>query len=112
MIKAFKRLLHVQVCTIDIEHVLHVFLDYHFAKKCWKISRLDFDTSQVETCSEWMLQRLINEDNEHLVSIATGLWGIWSARNMKVWENKIITHELAVQRSSNLVVQWQSMQQL
>lgn len=83
-IKGIQTSIICPVCTNDVEHVLHVFLDCYFAKECWRILGLDFDTSQVETCSEWLLQRLVEKDNEHLVSIAMKLWGIWSARNMKV----------------------------
>lgn len=52
------------------------------------------------------------DDKEKLVLIATGLWGIWSVRNMKVWDNKTMTPELAMQWSTLQVVQWREMQQI
>ncbi|XP_074352092.1 uncharacterized protein LOC141691253 [Apium graveolens] len=36
------------------------------------------------------------------VHIATGFWGIWHARNLKVWKEKQVTPELAMQWSSKM----------
>lgn len=100
------------MCINDVEHVVHLFLECRFAKECWKVLGLEFDTSTVEYCSDWLLQKLKEEDKDMLVSIATGLWGIWAARNLKVWENKVVTPKLAVQWSSKEVTQWCDVQKL
>lgn len=76
------------MCQIDVEHLLHVFLDCSFAKSCWSALGLQFDTSRVESAPEWLLEKLSNEDKEVLVQIAVVLWGIWSVRNLRVWEQK------------------------
>ncbi|XP_074341815.1 uncharacterized protein LOC141679206 [Apium graveolens] len=60
----------------------------------------------------WNLERLAVDDKEKLVLIATGLWGIWSARNMKVGENKVMTPELAMQWSTLQVGQWRDIQRM
>lgn len=98
------------LCLNDIEHLLHIFLDCSFAKRCWNLLGLEFDTSSAESCSEWLLQRLAEEDGEKMVQVAIVLWGIWSARNMLVWENKKVTPENAMQWSINQVRQWQEVQ--
>lgn len=100
------------MCINDIEHVVHILLDCSFAKECWRVLGLEFDTSTVEYGSEWLLQRMVEEGRETLVRIATGLWAIWSARNLKVWENKCLTPEIAVQMSSKQVAQWKEVQNL
>lgn len=71
---------------------------------------MNFDPSSIESCSDWLLQKLATEDNELLASITTVLWGIWVCRNMKVWEGKSVTPVLAIQWSSQQVVQWRAAQ--
>lgn len=67
---------------------------------------LDFDASGVKVCSDWLLSKLAEENGEMMVKLATGLWGIWSSRNLKVWEDKIISPEIAVQMSVKQVAKW------
>lgn len=50
------------------------------------------------------------DNKEKMVNIATGLWGIWTTRNLKVWENKLMTPELAIQYSSKQVFKWREVQ--
>lgn len=72
------------MCEHDIEHLLHIFFDCEFAKLCWRVMNLEFNMSTVEYASEWLLQKLAGESQDIRVKIATILWCIWSARNMKV----------------------------
>lgn len=46
------------MCECDVEHLLHIFIDYKFVKDCWRYMGLEFDCSEVESCLEWLLQRL------------------------------------------------------
>lgn len=50
----------------------------------------------VESAADWLLERLVKENHDVVVKIAIGLWGIWSARNVKVWENKQISLAIAM----------------
>lgn len=70
---------------------------------------MEFNTASVKSCLEWLLHRLAVDDKEKLVLIATRLYGIWSVGNMKVWENKVMTLELAMRWSTLQVVQWRDM---
>lgn len=36
------------MCGVDIEHLLHLFLDCNFAKDCWSVMGVQFDVLQVE----------------------------------------------------------------
>lgn len=58
-------------CGTDVEHLRHVCLYCRYAKGCWDELGLGFDTSQILTCSEWLLQTLANESFEKLAHIAT-----------------------------------------
>lgn len=84
-------------CMVDVEHLLHTFFDCRFAQECWRVVGLQFDTSGVEDLPGWLLQRLEVETQDMLIQIAKVLWGIWSARNLLVWENKALTPEVAMQ---------------
>lgn len=74
------------MCIYDVEHPLHIFLDCKFAKDYWNYSGLEFDATTTESLAEWLLGKFAQEDHDIYVLIATGLWGIWYARNQKVWE--------------------------
>lgn len=87
------------MCGVDVEHLLYVFLDCKFVKDCWKYMSLEFDTSEIESLPEWLLQRLGEENHEKMVRMTMVLWGIWNARNMRMWDNKVVTGELAMQWS-------------
>lgn len=87
------------MCEHNVEHLAQVFLDCDFAKQCWRVLGLEFDFSNVEYASEWLLQSLADESQAIRVKIATILWGIWSARNLKVWQNKSVTPQMTMQWS-------------
>lgn len=57
-----------------------------------------------------MLQILELEDQCKLIQLVTVLWGIWTARNWKVWENKAVSPEFAMQWSAAQINQWREMQ--
>lgn len=40
------------MCLNDVEHLMHIFLDYNFAKECWKIMSMELDPSNIESCPE------------------------------------------------------------
>lgn len=72
----------------------------------------EFDTIAVESCPEWLLQSLAMESEDKLIQIATVLWGVWLVRNKKVWDQKVLTPELAMQWSSTSILQWREAQML
>lgn len=71
---------------------------------------LDYDTSTSDSFPAWLLQRLSLDSPERVVQITKVLWGIWSSRNMLIWENKLVTAEIAMEWSTMQVYQWQQMQ--
>lgn len=94
------------MCNRDVEHLLHVFFDCQFATQCWSHVGLFYDMSMVTFAPDWLLQR-INEGTELEVSkIAIVLWGIWSWRNKKVWEDKLVSPAMTMDWSSKIVSEW------
>lgn len=98
------------MCTGDVEHLLHLFFDCRFAEACWQKAGLSYDMWEVESAPVWLLHKLCTETSENLIKIATVLWGIWWARNKRVWENKEITPDVAIDWSSKQVLDWREMQ--
>ena len=74
-------------CNADVEHLLHLFFDCGYAKKCWEEAGLSYDMRTVEDASHWLLERLSTEMSEKLIIIAKVLWGIWFGRKKKVWDS-------------------------
>ncbi|KAL8156575.1 hypothetical protein AgCh_001610 [Apium graveolens] len=99
-----------QLWRLDIPHKLKIFL--------WRLSRnnipycgLEFDVTRMEVASDWLLDKLSSESTEVCGRIVAIFWGIWFARNQKVWEQKILTPDLALQWSMKQVTQWREMNQ-
>lgn len=98
------------MCVGDVEHMLHLFLDCRFAAACWKRIGLGYDFAEVENASEWLLDRMENETSENKIKIVTVLWGIWYARNKRVWEDKRIPPDVTITWSSKQIAEWREAQ--
>lgn len=64
------------MCGVDIEHLLHLFLDCNFAKDCWSVMGVQLDALQVEEAQTRVLDWLATESMEVRVQLAKLLWGI------------------------------------
>lgn len=49
--------------------MFHVFINCKFAKDCWQVIGLGYDTSTIESFQEWLLQRLILKSTEKEVQL-------------------------------------------
>lgn len=83
----------------NVEHLLHIFLDCSFSKACWRFMQLNFNAADVESCSEWLLQNLATVNQETMVKMVIVLYGIWTARNLRVWVDKLLRPEIVMQWS-------------
>ena len=64
------------MCEGDVEHMLHIFFDCDFAKNCWNSVGMELYMDEVEFTPDWLLERLIIEPHEKLITIATVPWSI------------------------------------
>lgn len=76
------------MCETDVEHLRHIFLEYNFAKECWRLMCLSFDLSTVEVVPDWVIESLATETKEVKVQIATVMWGIWGIRILRSGSKK------------------------
>ena len=81
-------------------------MECEFATQCWSYLRCNLDLSNADDACAWLLDFLSSGSEEEITNIATGLWGIWHARNMRVWVNKILSPALAVDWSRRQVTEW------
>lgn len=58
------------MCSLDIEHLLHVFFDCQFAHQCWNNVGLVFDMSRVEEAPVWLLSMLSTVNDEEITNSA------------------------------------------
>lgn len=94
------------MCDRDIEHLAHIFFDCDFAKHCWSYLNLNYDMSTVEHVPEWVLLKLAEAPAEEVIRIFVVLWGIWFWRNKKVWENRSVSADFAMEGSFKMVNEW------
>ena len=99
------------MCNVDVEHFRHLFLECPYARGCWSYIGEEYDITNVEHLSTWVLERLSLESNSCLVRLARTLWGIWFARNRKVWEGKQMPPNVAMEVAAKMVDEWQKAQQ-
>ncbi|KAL8111232.1 hypothetical protein AgCh_019083 [Apium graveolens] len=94
------------MCVEDIEHLAHLFFDCHFARACWQIAGLEYEMGDVENVPEWLLNKLRNDTAENLGRIAAVLWGVWFARNKRIFENKYMSPATTMNWSMTQIKEW------
>ncbi|XP_074374230.1 uncharacterized protein LOC141714621 [Apium graveolens] len=98
------------MCSMDAEHLLHVFFNYQFASQCWGHMGVSYDMQNVTSASEWLINKLGTCMNAELIKIVEVLWGVWFRRNRRVWDDKIVSHVIAMDWSVKVVIDWQKAQ--
>lgn len=94
------------MCVGDIEHLAHLFFDCNFAQECWKIVGLQYDMGEVEYVADWLLNKMSNDTPENLGRIAAVLWGVWVARNKRIFENKNMSPAVTMNWSMTQIREW------
>lgn len=79
------------MCSIDIEHMSHLFFDCEFAVGCWQHANIWYDWSDVENAHVWLLEKISYAPADEAARISIVLWGVWYWRNKKVWDEKVVT---------------------
>lgn len=100
------------MCVGDVEHLFHLFFDCGFAKVCWQQVGMDYDTQNEEHASEWLLNKLNTESKENMIKISAVLWGIWFARNKRIFEGKNMTPAFVMDWSTKQIAEWRSVNKI
>lgn len=80
------------------------FFECEFATQCWNQLSCSSNMCDTDDAFDWLLQFLSSSSEEDIITIATGLWGIWYARNMRVWENKLLSPALTIEWSRKQII--------
>ncbi|XP_074328486.1 uncharacterized protein LOC141666398 [Apium graveolens] len=94
------------MCNVDVEHLMHTFLDCSYARSCWQVVDMHFNWSQIFSANEWLLDILEVSLVDEVVKICTALYGIWLARNKKVWEDLDLPDSIAMNIVFQIVQEW------
>lgn len=94
------------MCDRDEEHMVHVFFMCSFASQCWLYAGLSLDMQQINSASEWLLEKINGGTCSEVCKIAKVLWGIWHWRNKKVWDDKTVSPVVAMDWSSRMINEW------
>lgn len=99
------------ICSVDIEHLLHLFFDCTFARSCWQFAGLIYDMQEVESAPQWVLNKLETAKHDEVVKICITLWGIWFWHNKKVWHNHLANPQIAMENSFRILRDWKAARQ-
>lgn len=87
------------MCNSDVEHLLHIFFDCPFASNCWQVVGSQYDMLVVDSAPSWLLNKMESASLDEMHKVCTVLWGIWFWRNKRVWEEKVVTPNIAMENS-------------
>lgn len=94
------------MCNLGLEDIFHIFFECPFAAACWSVCGYNYDLTSSENEASWLLAKLDTSSSDEVLLIARVLWGVWFFRNQKVWENKVVTADIAMGWSSKIVLEW------
>jgi hypothetical protein len=85
-------------CYAKIETSNHVLWDCPIATKVWFGSQLNINTQAIPTINfqDWLSHMIITAEEDITVYIASIIYGLWFARNKKVFEDKDITEDVII----------------
>lgn len=64
------------MCSQDIEHMTHLFIDCEFAAGCWDHAQINYDWMTIELAHEWLLEKISTRSIVEVTQICIILWTI------------------------------------
>lgn len=95
------------MCVGEVEHLRHLFFECSFAKECWQQVGINVDMWDVENAPVWLLHNLDIAPDDILIKISTVLWGVWFARNKRIFENRNLPTFTVMSWSKKQIIEWQ-----
>jgi len=92
-------------CESRIETINHLFLKCDKSRKEWFGSQLgiNFHNTDTSYLNDWLIDFLLKNDKDTVISMIALLYSIWHARNQKVFEDKEVPDRVVIQRAHNSV---------
>jgi ribonuclease HI len=100
------------LCNSKIETINHIFLECEWTRQIWFVSPLtiNYEFLQIKTISSWFDYMMQNTTAIDMQTISTILYGIWIARNEKVYKDKHVPPTEVVNRALKNLHEFQSHQ--
>ena len=66
------------MCEGEVEHLRHLFFECRYAQECLNLKGLNYDLSNVEYVSNWLLSALANNSSDEMVNCRrlSGVYGL------------------------------------
>jgi hypothetical protein len=95
-------------CLLQEETLDHTFMKCHYAAKIWFGSKLGivFDHRHINI-SDWIIYALINLNTEDLIYLAAITYGIWYARNQKIFESTDMEVDRVINSATKSIQEYQ-----
>nr|GMD87065.1 uncharacterized protein LOC109159918 [Ipomoea batatas] len=93
------------------ETTIHVFADCSFATQVWLAYGMVWGCSSSVDLLAWLKVRFDSLTKSELTHFITICWGIWNARNQKVWNMIDTSPQLVVKKSLAFLKTWKSVRQ-
>jgi hypothetical protein len=90
------------------ETIDHAFMHCHHASKVWFGSKLgiNFDQSH-SNFPEWLTYAITTLNNEDIIYMAAVIYGLWYARNQKVYADRDIEGNITIETASASIQEFQ-----
>nr|GMD78417.1 uncharacterized protein LOC109159918 [Ipomoea batatas] len=90
------------------ETIVHIFGECSFAKHVWLAYGMPWGCSGNVVLLDWIKDIFDSFTSSELAHFITICWGIWNARNQKVWNNVDSSPKLVVKHSLSYLKEWKS----
>ncbi|XP_019163573.1 PREDICTED: uncharacterized protein LOC109159918 [Ipomoea nil] len=109
--------------SLDDESLMHIFANCTYATQVWNAYGRDWGCTTGGDLLNWLRSRFDTLTQTELIHFITVCWGIWEARNKKIWNmlntppRSVVTHSIAFLREwknarKTTTVQYSRLQQV
>lgn len=97
-------------CNEKIETLEHVFVTCSKITRTWFGSQLNLKIldHQITNLTDWIVFCILNHNEEILIHLASILYYIWFARNLSLFEDKILPEEVIIERAAHSILDFRN----
>ncbi|CAN1279947.1 Putative ribonuclease H protein At1g65750, partial [Linum perenne] len=79
------------ICSRELEHSWHLFLNCPFARRCWENAGLshlvDACMQDSDSMKAWLFKLVVGANSEKIAQVVAIMSAIWRERNNRVWND-------------------------
>ncbi|XP_037491749.1 uncharacterized protein LOC119369496 [Jatropha curcas] len=96
--------------SLLVETLVHLFVDYPFARSCWSVSSVGHRTASSGNFIDWFSSLLGQLNNDLSKEFAMILWSLWEARNAAVWKGVFQDQWHVKRKAGSVLNDWERAQ--